>query len=74
MQRPTAGVAAGPVAALNSVQKVQRKYSFNPDRYTDNYEGRNDWWSVSSTIPIHVQRLWVKMEAGIESQPLGHFI
>ena len=38
-----ASVAAGPVAALNSVQQVQREYSFNPDRYTDNYAGRGDW-------------------------------
>ena len=32
----SAGVAAAPVAALNSVQQVQREYSFNPDQYTDN--------------------------------------
>ena len=28
---PPASVAAGPVAALNSVQQVQKEYSFNPD-------------------------------------------
>ena len=69
-----ASVAAGPVAGLNSVQQVQREYSFNPDRYTDNYAGSSDFWSVSSTIPIQVQRLWGKMEASSASQPLGHYI
>ena len=69
-----AGVAAAPVAALNSVQQVQT-YSFNPDRYQDYDAGNSGWWSVEATIPIQVQRLWgAKMEASSASQPLGHFI
>ena len=69
-----ASVAAAPVAALNSVQQVQREYSFNPDRYNDYDAGNSGWWSVGATIPIQVQRLWGKMEASSASQPLGHFI
>ena len=34
---PASAGAAGPVAALNSVQQVQREYSFNPERYSDAY-------------------------------------
>ena len=63
---PTSGGAAGPVAALNSVQQVQRDYSFSPDSC--------DFWSVTSSAPIKIQRLWGKMEAATATQPLGHYI
>ena len=49
-----ASVAAAPVAVLNSVQQVQREYSFNPDRYNDYDAGNSGWWSVGATIPIQV--------------------
>ena len=56
------------------MQQVQREYSFNPERYsTDNTDSGN-FWSVNSSIPIQVQRLWGKMEASTASQPLGHYI
>ena len=70
-----ASVAAAPVAALNSVQQVQKEYSFNPDQYQDYDAVNSGWWSVGATIPIQVQRLWgAKMEASSASKPLGHFI
>ena len=76
---PASAGAAGPVAALNSVQQVQREYSFNPERYSDAYTDSGSFWAVSSSIPIQIQRLWGKMEARVESartasQPLGHYI
>ena len=77
---PASAGAAGPVAALNSVQQVQREYSFNPERYSDAYNDSGSYWAVSASIPIQIQRLWGKMEeAKVESastarQPLGHYI
>ena len=76
---PASAGAAGPVAALNSVQQVKREYSFNPERYSDAYTESGNFWAVSSSIPIQIQRLWGKMEARVEnastaSQPLGHYI
>ena len=76
---PSSAGAAGPVAALNSVQQVQREYSINPGRYSDACTDSGSFWAVSSSIPIQIQRLWGKMEARVESastasQPLGHYI
>ena len=46
---PASAGAAGPVAALNSVQQVQREYSFNPERYSDAYTDSGSFWAVSSS-------------------------
>ena len=52
---PPASVgAAGPVAALNSVQQVQKEYVFNPERYTDHFTDSGKYWAVSSSTPIQV--------------------
>ena len=71
---PASNGAAGLVAALNSVQQVQRDYVFNPERYTESFTDSGSFWSVSSSIPIQIQRLWGKMEASTASQLLGHYI
>ena len=49
---PASAGAAGPVAALNSVQQVQREYSFNPERYSEAYNDSGSYWAVSSSIPM----------------------
>ena len=71
---PASAGAAGLVAALNSAQQVQREYVFNPERYRENFTESGSFWSVSSSIPIQIQRLWGKMEASTASQLLGHYI
>ena len=56
---PSAG-AAGPVAALNSVQQVAQRaeYTFDPERYSEAYNDNGSYWAVNSSIPIQIQRLW----------------
>ena len=43
---PASAEAAGPVAALNSGQQVQRKYFFNPEKYSDAYTDSGSFWAV----------------------------
>ena len=80
---PSAG-AAGPVAALNSVQQVAQRveYTVDTEWYLEDSNDNGSYWAVTSSIPIQIQRLWgqSKMEeASVESasvarQPLGHYI
>ena len=55
---PAGAQTGGPVSALNSVQQVQREYSFNPEIYLDAYADSGSFWAVSLSIPIQIQRLW----------------
>ena len=58
----TAGVPApsaapaGPVATLNSVQQVEN--TFEPERFSESSNYSWSFWSVTSSIPIQIQRLW----------------
>ena len=46
---PASAGAAGQVAALNSGQQVQRKYSVNPEKFSVAYTDSGSFWAVSSS-------------------------